>query len=181
MVGPKWHKALHLPKQIDQCKGCLHDTFCNERHHQIPKGFSECYKGNLHGLEKYVLSRTLAYHRDALSKFKECPCLVGPPSWNEELGAYVANAIQCNGLQVAAGDFVISNTKEVVEVKVCGRSGRNLFLLGDACDVVHTGMTSMRVKRVASLRLIWIIDNTSVAGVKCWKEWSSPDRVQIIH
>ena len=39
LIGPKWHRALHLPKQIADMKGLVLDTFCNERDHQIPKGF----------------------------------------------------------------------------------------------------------------------------------------------
>jgi len=180
LIGPKWHRALHIPKQILLLGGLVFDTFSNEREHQIPKGFAECYKGNLDQLEKYVLCRSLAYQREALIQFNECPCLVGACHWQEDFGAYVASRMYCNGLHVAIGDFVVTETKEVVEVRACGRSGRNLFLLGDACEVVHNGVTNIEVTRMASLRLIWVTNNTDVDCVKCWQKCGGSDQIRII-
>ena len=180
LIGPKWHRALHLPKHIADMKGLVLDTFCNERDHQIPKGFGECYKGHLNQFEKYVLCRTLAYQRDALRNFNERPGLVGECRWQEDIGAYIANRMRCKGLHVAVGDFVVTKMKEVVEVRACGLSGSNLFLLGDVCEVTHNRGTSLEVARMGSLRLMWITDNTDVETVKCWQTCSGSDRLRII-
>ena len=180
LIGPKWHRALHLPRQIAKMKGLVLDTFCNERDHQIPKGFADCYRGHLHKMEEYVFCRTLAYQKEALLKFNERPGLVGECHWQEELGAHLANSLHCKGLRVSARDFVVTKTKEVVEVRVCGLSGSNLFLLGDACEVTHNRETSMEVARTESLRLIWITDNTDVEVATCWQTCSGSDRLRII-
>ena len=161
--------------------GLVLDTFCNERDHQIPKGFGDCYKGNMDQFEKYVLCRTLAYQKVNLQKFNERPCLVGQCHWQEDFGAYIANSMHCKGLRVAIGDFVVTRMKEVVEVKVCGLSNsNNLLLLGDACEVTHKRKTSIEVACTEELRLIWITENTDVQHVKCWQTCSGSDRLRII-
>ena len=181
LIGPKWHRALHLSQQIASMNGRVLDTFCNERDHQIPKGFADCFRGNLGKLEEYVLCRILAYQRDSLQKFNERPCLVGECHWQEDFGAYIANRMHCNGLHLAIGDFVVTKAKEVVQVRVCGLSGGHLFLLGDACEVTHNRGTSMEVVRTETpLRLIWITDNTDVDSCKCWQTCSGSDRIRII-
>ena len=124
--------------------------------------FAEYYRGNLKSLEKYVLCRTLAYQKDSLEHFNERPCLVGECHWQEDFGAYVANGMHCKGLHVAVGDFVVTKTKEVVVVRVCGLGGGNIFILGDVCEMTHDRETSMEVARTESLRLIWIADITDV-------------------
>ena len=88
--------------------------------------------------------------------------------------------MRCKGLHVAVGDFVVTKMKEVVEVRACGLSGSNLFLLGDVCEVTHNRETSLEVTRMGSLRLIWITDNTDVETVKCWQTCSGSDRLRII-
>ena len=180
LIGPKWHRALHLSQQIADMDGLVLDTFCNERDHQVPMGFADCYRGNLDQFEKYVLCRTLAYQRDALRNFNERPGLVGRCHWQDEFGAYIANMMYCKGLHVAVGDFVVTNRKEIVQVRVCGVSGDNLFLLGDDCEVTHNRETSMEVTRTESLRLIWISDNIDVDVGKCWQKCSGSDLVRII-
>ena len=180
LIGVKWHRALHLSQHIADMDGLVLDTFCNERDHQVPMGFADCYRGNLDLFEKYVLCRTLAYQRDALRNFNERPGLVGRCHWQDEFGAYIANMMYCKGLHVAVGDFVVTNRKEIVQVRVCGVSGDNLFLLGDDCEVTHNRETSMEVARTKSLRLMWITDNTDVQTVKCWQTCSGSDRLRII-
>ena len=180
LIGVKWHRALHLSQQIADMDGLVLDTFCNERDHQVPKGFADCYRGNLDQFEKYVLCRTLAYQRDALRNFNERPGLVGRCHWQDEFGAYIANMMYCKGLHVAVGDFVVTNRKEIVQVRVCGVSGDNLFLLGDACEVTHNRETSMEVIPTELLRLIWISDIIDVDVAKCWQKCSGSDRVRII-
>ena len=180
LIGPKWHMALHLPRQIAAMKGLVLDTFCNERDHQIPKGFADCYRGNLHQFEKYVLCRTLAHQRESLKNFNERPCLVGECHWQEALGACIANGIYCQGLHVAVGDFVVTKTKVVLEVRVCGLSDGKLFLLGDAYEVTHRRETSIEVAPTETLRQIWITDNTDVQPAKCWQTCSGSDTIRII-
>ena len=161
-------------------KGLVLDTFCNERDHQIPKGFADCYRGNLHQFEKYVLCRTLAHQRESLKNFNERPCLVGECHWQEALSVYIANGIYCQGLHVAVGDFVVTKTKVVLEVRVCGLSDGKLFLLGDAYEVTHRRETSIEVAPTESLRQIWITDNTDVQPAKCWQTCSGSDTIRII-
>ena len=180
LIGPKWHRALHLPQQIASMKGLVLDTFCNERDHQIPKGFAEYYRGNLKSLEKYVLCRTLAYQRDSLQHFKERPCLVGECHWQEDFGAYVANGMHCKGLHVAVGDFVVTKTKEVVLVRVCGLGGRNLFILGDVYETTHDQKSSIEVTQTESLQLIWVSNNTDLSPVKCWQRCSRSEHIRVI-
>ena len=180
LIGPKWHRALQLPEQIAAMKGLVLDTFCNERSHQVPKGFAECFKGNLPAMEKYVLCRTLAYQKEALRTFNEQPCLVDNCYWQEDIGAYIARAMRCNGLHVAVRDFVVTKTKEVVEVLACGISGRNLFILGDVCEVVQNLETSIEVARTKSMQLIWVTDNTDVQAVKCKQKCGGSDLIRII-
>ena len=88
--------------------------------------------------------------------------------------------MHCKGLLVAVGDFVVTNRKEIVQVRVCGVSGDNLFLLGDDCEVTHNRETSMEVIPTESLRLIWISDNIDVDVGKCWQKCSGSDLVRII-
>ena len=94
--------------------------------------------------------------------------------WQEDLGAYIANGLHCKGVHVAVGDFVVTKTKVVLEVRVCGLSDSNLFLLGDACEVTHSRETSIEVARTESLRLIWITDNTDVGTVNAGRHVVGP-------
>ena len=133
-IVPKWHDALHLADQYER-DGFVFDTMCNERDHQNPKAFAEVMRGHKKAFERFVLCRSLAHQMKLLKAFSEHPCLLGPITWAADIGAHVARRLTFYGLHVAAGDFVVTEENEAVEVKLCGSSDGTLFLLGHACEV----------------------------------------------
>jgi hypothetical protein len=179
IIIPKWHDGLHIPDQIDRDGGIVLDTLLNERAHQVSKGFANNVS-NPEDLEKYCLTRSISHQVTRARHLQIDGHLVGKSIWKEEFGAYVSAKLYCKGLQVGVGNFVTTFANEIVEVKSCGQCDLHLFLLGDACEVLARGASSVRVARRLSLRLIWISDNNDVKMAKCWKPLSSPEQLRIV-
>ena len=55
--------------------------------------------------------------------------------WVDEIGSYIAPMLNYNGQHIAIDDLVIVHNG-VVQVKGCGSCNGNLFVLGDACEVL---------------------------------------------
>ena len=170
---PKWHATLHLTAQIIRDGGIVLDTLANERDHQVPKSYGDIIK-NLDHFEEYVLKRSLAHQINELKTYEERLSLVGAATWSEDLGASTAAGMSIDGVHIAIGDFVRTPAGDIVEVKLCGLVGTNLFLLGDACELLDRSETSLVARRQHDLRLVWVRCFTDVSTVRCWKPF---DRV----
>ena len=168
-VKPKGHDALHLSKQIDRDDGIVFDTTTNERSHQTPKGFGEIMK-NLPHFEKFCLCRSLAYQLRQVQEFDEYPKLVGESIWKEELGSWVAQHLEYQGLHVSIGDIIITHHGEFCEVQACCQCNRDLFILAYAFETVQENSFSAKVCRRDWLRLVWIQSSNAVTVAKCWKD-----------
>ena len=149
------------------------DTLANERDHQVPKSYGDIIK-NLNHFEEYVLKRSLAHQINELKTYEERPSLVGAATWSEDLGASTAAGMSIDGVHIAIGDFVRTPAGDIIEVKLCGLVDTNLFLLGDACELLDRSETSLVARRQHDLRLVWVRCFTDVSTVRCWKPF---DRV----
>ena len=163
---PKWHATLHLAEQVERDGGIVFDTIVSERAHQTCKSFGDTIK-NLAYFEEYVLCRPLANQINELSILQGSPGLDGDTVWSSELGALTAAKMSCNGMHIHRGNFVLTREGAIVEVKVCGMTNGNLFLLGDACQTKERTATSLVVVRRLSLQLVR--DNQDVTCARCWK------------
>ena len=114
---PKWHDALHLPKQY--CGGYVFDTLCNERDNQNPKAFADLMRAHFDAFERVVLARSIAFQMKALKSFDERPCLVSPIVWSRDIGAEIASALNFKGIHVAIGDYITTADDVVMRVTAC--------------------------------------------------------------
>ena len=177
---PKWHATLHLAGQVEQECGYVFDTICNERAHQTCKSFGDTIK-NLAYFEEYVLSRSLANQLNELSKFQGSHVgLDGHTVWSSEFEALTAAKMSCNGMHISRGDYVITREGAIVEVKFCGMTNGNLFLLGDACQTKERTATSVVVVRRLALHLVWVKDNQDVTCARCWKPIPESEEIRVI-
>ena len=176
---PKFHATLHLAGQIERDDGYVFDTITNERHHQTCKSFGDMIK-NLDYFEEYVTSRSFANQLNELSIFQEYPRLEGNTVWSSELGAITSGKMNCNGMHIARGDFVLTREGAIVQVKLCGMTDGHLFLLGDQCQTKERTATSVVVLRQLSLYLIWVRDNHDVVCARCWKPFPSSEELRVI-
>ena len=178
---PKWHATLHLADQVERDEGDVYDTIANERYHQVAKGFGDVVKNLSNGtFEEYVLGRSLHHQIHCLREFEERPSMVGKRVWNNHLSAYIAGQLSCKGLHIAIGDYVRTREGEVVEVKLCGQTNGDLFLLGGACEVRSRVATSVDVAGRESLILVWIADNCDVTCARSWKPMPESDVLRVI-
>ena len=133
-ITPKWHEALHLPRQFLNDKLVV-DTIANERNHQNCKAFGDLMKGHMPAFEKFVISRSICFQMGKLERFSEYNQLEGQVKWSHAMGAYLGSAISFNGAHVPVKQFVIWNSK-VLLVQICGRTNTGeLFVVGVHCEV----------------------------------------------
>ena len=131
-VTPKWHDALHLPDQYRR-DGCVYDTLCNERYHQMSKAFAEKKRSYFRTFDQYLIARSIAQQTLRLQAFNELPHLE-KEVWDEDLECNISGKLTYHGIYVSQGDFVIGRG-EVIQVLAIGRQDGRYCLIGHAAQV----------------------------------------------